>query len=96
MQELSNKLKNCKAMDKLEFHNICKNALSELDNENEILFSSYFYNLDGNQTNFSQVAADIKATGHDFSIIGLAETNIDESHKYLYTVHIDIPIKKSK
>ena len=30
-------------MDKLEFHNICKNAESELDNENEILFSSYFY-----------------------------------------------------
>ena len=29
LQELSNILENCKAMDKLEFHNICKNAESE-------------------------------------------------------------------
>ena len=49
-----------------------KIAESEINNKTEMSFSSYFYNLDGNQTNFIQVAADIKAIGHDFPIIGLA------------------------
>ena len=84
MQELSNILENCKAFDKKEFYEQYKIAESEINKKTEMLFSSYFYNLDGNQTNFDQVAADIKAIGHDFSVIGLAETNIDECHKNLY------------
>ena len=87
LQELSNILENCKAFDKKEFYEQYKIAESEINKKTEMLFSSYFYNLDGNQTNFDQVAADIKAIGHDFSVIGLAETNIDECHKNLYKIN---------
>ena len=87
LQELSNILENCKAVSKKEFGEIYRNTESDTDKKNETLFSSYFYNLDGNQTNFCQVAADIKATGHDFSVVGLAETNIDECHKDLYKIN---------
>lgn len=89
LEEISNILENCNALNKIEFNNMYKIAESEINNKTEMLFSSYFYNLDGNQTNFIQVAADIKAIGHDFSIIGLAETNIDESQKDLYKINDD-------
>ena len=50
-------------------------------NSEKLEFSSYFENIDGNQTNFDKFAAKISSLGHDFSIIGLTETNINKIDK---------------
>ena len=43
-----------------------------------------FLNIDGNKTNFDAFAVDVHRMEHKFSIIGLAETNIDPENKDLY------------
>ena len=49
-------------------------------------FSSYFYNLDGNNSNFDTFLCDIASIKHEFSVIGLAETNIEACSKELYQI----------
>ena len=44
----------------------------------------YFYNLDGNKSNFDTLAGELHRFGDKFSFIGLAETNVDSEHKDLY------------
>ena len=44
----------------------------------------YFYNLDGNKSNFDTLAGELHRFGDKFSFIGLAETNVDSQHKDLY------------
>ena len=41
-----------------------------------INFSTLFLNLDGNKTNFDELAINLSQLKHKFSVIGLAETNI--------------------
>ena len=48
-------------------------------------FSVMFQNIDGNKTNFDNFAINIeKQFKHKFSVIGLAETNINPTNKDLY------------
>ena len=47
----------------------------------KINFSTYFLNIDGNKTNFDQLITDLNMIKHIFPGVGLAETNIDETHK---------------
>ena len=74
----------------LEFLKSAKNyEISEInafsENENAAtLFSTLFYNISGNKSNFYNFAADIKALKHNYSVIGLAETNTDPNHGNLY------------
>ena len=49
-------------------------------------FSLYFNNIDGNKTNFNSLIVDLNRIGHQFSAIGLAETNIDSSLSNLYQI----------
>ena len=49
-------------------------------------YSSLFYNIGGNYTNFDKFVTEIKCIDHSFSVIGLAETNIDKMHSDLYKV----------
>ena len=57
----------------------------ELEHKNKnSLFSTYFYNIDGNSTNFDLHSASLNILQHKFSIIALAETNVDETQKGLY------------
>ena len=86
IEEMSNILEKCEPYSKSKLSMLFQEIQSTVDTKNEEIFSSFFYNLDGNHTNFDQIAADIKAIGHDLSIIGLAETNIDECHKDLYKI----------
>ena len=44
----------------------------------------YFYNLDGNKSNFDTLADELHRCGDKFSFFGLAETNVDSQHKDLY------------
>ena len=47
-------------------------------------FSTLFLNIDGNQTNFDHFSAELAQTDTHFSVIAIAETNIDDTNKNLY------------
>ena len=79
--EISKVLESCQSL------NGCKmkkffNSNPEAKSKLSILFN----NIDGNSSNFDSFVADISQYGHRFSIIGIAETNIDPIHKNLYTI----------
>ena len=42
--------------------------------------------MDGNASNFDTLIATLKVINHKFTIIGIAETNVDSSQKDLYTI----------
>ena len=70
--EISNILNNCCAYSVDDFNNKVKS-----DKVNK--FSTFFLNIDGNATNFDQLVTKLKAYEHQFSVISLSETNIDQS-----------------
>ena len=47
-------------------------------------FKVYFYNINGNRANFDTVASELKKFDNKISIIGFAETNIDNDQKNLF------------
>jgi hypothetical protein len=57
---------------------------TELKSANK--FSSYFLNIDGNKTNFDRLVCELETFSEKFSVIGLAETNVDPSLKSLYEI----------
>ena len=59
---------------------LARNKLTE--NNLSVLFE----NIDGNRSNFDNFAVKMKALQHRFSVIGLAETNIDPNNKDLYAL----------
>ena len=83
IQELSEILENCKSYGKDQFNDMAQKIELEHKNKNS-LFSTYFYNIDGNSTNFDLHSASLNILKHKFSIIALAETNVDDSQKGLY------------
>lgn len=60
--------------------------LVNISSESSQSFSSLFNNIDGNASNFDTFVTDITRYKHTFSIIGLAETNIDADCKDLYRI----------
>ena len=48
--------------------------------------SSLFLNIDRNKSNFDQFLVELKRIKHDFSVIGIAETNTDRHLKDLYSI----------
>ena len=78
----SNILETCKSNKTiLEF-----NRSFELKGANDLNFSTLFQNIDGNKSNFDSFALHISKISHKFSVIGLAETNIDPDSKELYAL----------
>ena len=81
---LSELLENCRPYSSNEL----KQTLDKIDTlaqEKSIdSFSTYFQNLDGNETNFDNFVCSMAATDYKFSVVGIAETNIDPSEKDLY------------
>ena len=49
--------------------------------------NSYFYNIDGNKSNFDTFASEIARFDEKFLIIGLAETNVEAQQKDLYKLN---------
>ena len=76
LSEACRVLDNCKTINVSSLIGIMKEELYNLN--------SYFYNIDGNKTNFDTVAGELQRFCGKFSIIGLAETNVDPKHKDLY------------
>lgn len=81
LNEISNILQNCQNYDNLKF----SNDLSKFKKESNS-FSVMFNNIDGNASNFDAFVSQIGQYNTDFSVIGIAETNIDICHKNLYKI----------
>ena len=86
IQELSEILENCKDYTKIEFNDTL-NCLEKEKSTSNFLFSTYFQNVDGNSTNFDHLCSELKSLKHEFSVIGIAETNILKSNKDLYKIN---------
>ena len=62
-----------------------------------LLFSTYFLNIDGNKTNFDRLSAELAVIKHKFSVVALAETNTDACNKDLYKLSNEYtPVYSSK
>ena len=73
-------------------------AVRQLDNDNieteqrcrnkskSTQFSSYFFNIDGNKKNFNSFCVELKRLDFQFSVIALAETNVDQELQNLYQI----------
>ena len=77
ISEISNILNNCSPYNVEEFNT---KVVSHTGGQ----FSTFFLNVDGNTTNFDQLVAEIQLYSHDFSVISLAETNIDQCNQHIY------------
>ena len=79
VEMLSNILENCKTY-------TC-NQLNKKTNKNNISsnnLSTLFLNIDGNKSNFESFVTESQRINHEFSVVALAETNINSSEKDLY------------
>ena len=74
------KISEIKALFDSNFNNI------NTKTTNEKPFSTFFYNIGGNNTNFDNLSAELTSLEHNFSVIGLAETNTDKTHGNLYYI----------
>ena len=81
-KSISNILNSCKSLHTIpDLNTYIQSYYTEIESNN---FSTMFLNIDGNKSNFDSFAADIEDIDHKFSIIGLAETNIEPTNKDLY------------
>ena len=76
LSEASTVLDNCHKMQAKEATVMLKDPSSN--------FSTYFYNIDGNSSNFDSFASEISKLNCNLSAIGIAETNINSDQKQLY------------
>ena len=82
LQSISTILDTCKAYTKQEFEILIQSSKTE----DRPLISSFFLNIDGNSTNFNTLLVELERLNYVFPIIGLAETNTDESLKNLFSI----------
>ena len=87
--EMSNILQNCTPYSIQEL-----NATPKCNADNQ--FSTYFLNVDGNATNFDEFVAELQLYKNTFSVIALAETNIDQCNEDLYQIDNYQSIYQSK
>ena len=82
--EISKLLENCCNYDAKAFNKLSKQHCSK----NNRIFSCLFNNIDGCAANFDTFVSDIVCQyKHLFSVIGIAETNIQSCHKDLYRLN---------
>ena len=82
LQEISKILQNCSHYDTKSFNKLSKNLFNKSNDKN---LSLLFNNIDGCATNFDTFASDIVSQHKNlFSVIGIAETNLEQCHKDLY------------
>ena len=81
LQTMNNILENCKSYTIGDVNDIP--SCDFIEN-----MSSFFLNLDGNQTNFDNMIVELEQFKHKFSIIGIAETNTDPAISKVYQIPI--------
>ena len=79
---ISEILKSCQTHDRASFNSIISNPV----NTGKDTMSITFNNIDRNASNFDAFITDLSQYKHKFSVIGIAETNIDECNKNLYNI----------
>ena len=79
--KISEILKNCARYDTINDFN-CSNNQTAIKNEN---FSILYQNVDGKKTNFDTFAFNESQLKHKFSVIGLAETNVEPCNIVIMT-----------
>ena len=79
LTEISKILDDCCYYDSIKF----KKLLSGINNNN---ISVLFNNIDGNASNFDSFVTELSIHKHPFSIIGIAETNVEAHNKDLYRI----------
>ena len=79
ISKISDILNNCSP------HNI-ENLNAKIISNMGKQFSTFFFNVDGNATNFDQFVAELQLYNHEFSVIALAETNIDQCNQNMYQI----------
>ena len=84
LRQSSDILQNCLGLDTITDLNTLLNSNPELTHS---CFSSLFFNLDGNKSNFDTFAVELERHDHTFSVIGLAETNTMSSQKNLFQLN---------
>ena len=70
-------LENCTSYTVNDF-----NKIEDTNFKNNL--STFFLNIDGNQSNFDSLTVELHRYKHKFSIIGIAETNCDSSQSNVY------------
>lgn len=85
LESMSDVLEKCRCYTRLEFSDMLSLNFDK-DSSNET-FSTLFFNIDGNKTNFDIFTSELHALKYEFSVIGLAETNVDESQSNLYKLN---------
>ena len=83
LSEISKILDSCQSYNIEGFKSLLKGNGS---NETSDRISFICNNIDGNATNFDVFTSIISLHSHNFSVIGLTETNIDSIHKDLYNI----------
>ena len=89
LENISKILEDCRSYSKVDFSQVVKSiqeANKTNNNNSNDLLSTFFLNIDGNFSNFDQLVTEIHSLDHRFSVIGLAETNIDAEHGDLYKI----------
>ena len=81
ISELSKMLEDCQTYN---YENFSKVLSEKVDIK--INLSALFNNIDGNQSNFDNFVCNISQYSHNFSFIGISETNISPCHKDLYQI----------
>ena len=71
LQEANKVLVNCR--------NCFSNSMSTLVQDTDSDFSTLFYNIDGNKSNFDTFVSELLASTIKFSVIGIAETNVGKN-----------------
>ena len=89
LQEMSDILENCKGYTTKEFCDLKQSINAQYCKDGKTIFSTYFENIDGNESNFDKFVAKLSIFDHNFSVIGLAETNVDKINKDLYKLSAD-------
>ena len=84
LHEISKILENCSKHSIKSFNKLSK----QLHSKNDRIFSCLFNNIDGCASNFDMFVSSVVSQYKNlFSVIGIAETNIDQCHKELYKLN---------
>ena len=91
-REFSHILESCKLLDSAKFNELISGDDSVLKSNFSILFN----NIDGCASNFDNFCAELTTIKNSFSIIALAETNIDAANSSLYNIKGYSSVHQSK
>ena len=79
--EMSNIIDSCKRYDVKKFKDFMGSVNKSAQN-----ISCMFNNIDGNATNFDSLVGEIAQYQHSYSVIGIAETNVQAEEGVLYQI----------